>query len=53
MSNNYKNILIMIPKRALSKVPPSYKVEVRRLPPLLRDQEFQTTITEFLNSIVF
>ncbi|CAK75190.1 unnamed protein product (macronuclear) [Paramecium tetraurelia] len=42
----------MISKRALNKGPQSFKVHIRRLPPLLREEEFYATIQEYLNDIV-
>ncbi|CAD8053248.1 unnamed protein product [Paramecium sonneborni] len=42
----------MILKKTLNKGPQSFKVHIRRLPPLLREEEFYATIQEFMNDIV-
>lgn len=39
-------------KKTLVKGPQSYKVHVRRLPPLLREEEFYATIEEFMKDIL-
>ncbi|KAM3143394.1 hypothetical protein pb186bvf_004455 [Paramecium bursaria] len=43
----------MIIKKALQKPESSFKVEIRKLPPLLTAQEFYSTITEFQDNIVY
>ncbi|CAD8139653.1 unnamed protein product [Paramecium pentaurelia] len=42
----------MISKRSLSKGPQSFKVHIRRLPPLCREEEFNATIQEYMSDIV-
>ncbi|CAD8061198.1 unnamed protein product [Paramecium sonneborni] len=42
----------MIPRKTLLKSPQSFKVHIRKLPPLLREEEFYATIQEFMNDIV-
>lgn len=39
-------------KKTLVKGPQSYKVHVRRLPPLLKEEEFYATIEEFMKDIL-